>query len=267
MKVNRDGSGTIMLKVHVSDEAAKQVAAAVGESIEDASVGKSFYDEERVRNLARLFGPGVAFVSGKESVRADGWKGFVAWYAFDDVSKVTLCPDAGDAVMSVQKRGGQIPDALPGYSFSFEKGDGVSVLTIKQPPAEAAPPAEGEADKDGVVGDFTEIDESEMSRLGKVMDSRMIADLAARMLDSIKGKKDSVLVTLDGEIIESNAKYMPRSTQNVILLYHMDFDKILGSEQGRKSMNSGARPLDLVAAGVPGVMVEERTKVITARFR
>lgn len=311
MKVKKDGSGSITLKVHVSEAAMTQIAGAMGEAaavmaeamaeatagalqgvgaeadanaaavdaekikaevkagMADAAAGKtqSLYDEQRARQMAKLFGQGVTFVSGKESVRKDGWKGFVATYAFEDVSKVTLCPEVGEIMMAMQQSGGKMPEEIPGYTFAFEKGDEASVLTITAPAIDDA--AEDEAKETGKAegGDFTEVNESELDAAGAEMGVQVGAAMEQQMLKAMKGKKDSVLIVVDGEVTESNAKYRPKTMPNVILLYHMDFDKIMANEDGKKLITDGAEVKEMVAKGVSGAIAEDPEKVISVRFK
>jgi len=311
MKVKKDGSGTITLKVHVSDQAMKQIAGAmteaaaamagamaeamadgVGEVAAEADAKAaavdtekikadvrsgmaevstvkmpSLYDEQRLRQMAKLFGQGVTFVSGKESSTKAGWKGFVANYAFEDVSKVSLCPDVGELMMTMQQGGGKLPEAVPGYTFALEKGDAGTTLKIMPPPVEAEAEAEAVAAAGKTdTGTFTEVNEDELEAAGAEMEMQMGAAMEQQMMKAMKGKKDSVLIVVDGEVTESNAKYRPKSTPNVILLYHMDFDKVMASEDGKKAITGGAEIMDMVAKGVPGVIAEDPKKIITVSF-
>ena len=66
---------------------------------------------------------------------------------------------------------------------------------------------------------------------------------------------------------ESNAKYRSKSTPNVILLYHMDFDKVMANPAGKKGLTDGSEIADLAAKGIRGAIAEDPKKTITVSFK
>jgi len=298
MAVNKDGNGTITLKVHVSEQAMMQMAGAAAEAMagamaeamgdamgemaegmseamgaefegedlgadvkmeiekgmaeagsEMAMESKSLYDEAMVKALAQAFGPGVRFVSGQESTNKKGWQGFVAQYAFDDVSQVVLSPEIAEVLMGAQQGAAEFAQ-MEGYSFELAGGE-INQLVISQP--EAA----DEIDED-VAEEMTGEAQS-MDMGGEAMEQQMLA--------AMKGKRDTIVIAVEGNITETDAPYRSRRNPGAVILYHFDFDKVMSDAEGKELIESGASPFEMADAGLPGVRVLEEGKSAFVKFK
>ena len=130
VKLNRDGSGQIIEKIGIGKEMAGMAAAMSGEG-----GGAKPFSKEQFAADAKQFGSGVRFVSVDES-QDDRMKYFTVVYAFDDISKIAIDQNQGNAMPS---GGGQEgPSKEEPMKFEFSADEDSSTLTIRMPEREDA---------------------------------------------------------------------------------------------------------------------------------
>lgn len=106
VKVNKDGSGQILVTRLFPRETAEQMMAqmeammqgmamSMGGMMEGGGIsvkesgGDPFFNEKSIKKEAKSFGPGVRYVKAKP-VRVGGTRGYVALYQFKDINDVKL---------------------------------------------------------------------------------------------------------------------------------------------------------------------------------
>ena len=122
IRVNKDGSGTIIEKVMMSKVFADMMRS-LGESFggeQENTEAFSLFDEKKLTGQAVDYGEGVTFHSGKELSEKD-WEGYTAIYQFTDVSKLKLSTSQDDKVDTGMSPAG-IEEEEEFYYFTFEKG-------------------------------------------------------------------------------------------------------------------------------------------------
>jgi len=267
MHVKKDGSGTIKLEMHMSEEAMQKAAVMMagimaqtmgkmtgGEGEMDMApppemkmnAPKSLYDETKARALASKFGEGVRFVKGKETTNAEGWKGFTAEYAFDDVNRITLGPDVvqGMAGMIVAQPGpAETTRERTAYRFSMTRGapNTLSITYPRLPDSDAEKPGTTELTVPSTTED--------------------------RVAEIMKGRRDVILVSVEGRITTTDARWRSKRSPNTIMLYLLDYDKLLADPAARKKIEEVDNPLALADAKLPGLYVEQPGRLITVKFQ
>ena len=109
--VNRDGSGTLKLKVLLSPQAVATLEGGRKGSLR-------LYDKNQMVALATQLGKGVSFVRGKEYTAPNSWRGMLVEYAFKDINGLDL--------NGLNRQGGLTrlaTDKPQGYTFKFTPGE------------------------------------------------------------------------------------------------------------------------------------------------
>lgn len=309
LTVKEDGSGTIGIKVLISEDAIKQSAMsagnAMGNMMADAMAGMAggmaqalgappqtnlaaemksamatgmmdtskmtmsrsapVYNELQAKNLAKSFGSGVRFLDG-HAITNGTREGFVARYAFNDIDKVRLSAALGDDVMSGTEGQGQQTAQKPTeflsfFTFKLKKGN-PAVLSITQPEQ----PPEDHASGTGEVQHNATNATSGAEEAGNMV---MAPQMKEQMLQAFKGKKDKVVLTVDGTVIETNSRFRSQKRPDSMVLLAVDFDAILADPEGKKALGAeNPNPMaTLRKLKIPGLCMEEPGKVITVSFK
>ena len=211
VELNRDGSGRIIEKIGVGKEMANMAASMSGEG-----EGAKPFSKEQFADDAKQFGKGVRFVSVKES-QDDRMKYFTVVYAFDDISKIDIDQNQGNAVPSGGGQSGSKKEEP--VRFSFNAGEDYSTLTIRMP----------------------ESDESDDENSGKISSEQM--DVSPEMEEAgmqmmkmmFKGMHFAVKIDFNGEIVETDAANVDGNT---VTLLEMDFDAIMDDAETLKKLNA-----------------------------
>ena len=233
IKVNTDGSGTVVDTVSLGDQAREMMSAMAGMD-KSTPAEKKTKKDAKLKAIAEAMGPGVSVSSFEPSVKNGPEK---VTYAFTDIGKLKIdaTPDSTDNDSKSEAK-----DPL---TFRFEKKGGNSVLTVLG----AGPkPGEKKADKP-----------EDKSKEGAEAAAKMQAQAMVMMKTMMKGLKMTTVVEVNGHVVKTNAAHVdgPRVT-----LLDLDFDQIAADEASfKKFSEAGDDPKTMdpkVLAGLKGIKVQ-----------
>ncbi len=237
--VKKDGSGTLTMETVISAEGAKKIAgmggmggAEAGDPI--AKMKKDMMDTKKLAEAAKQFGTGVKFVKATPIEKADGSFGVKAVYSFADINTVSMD--------KVNPGGGGGGGMNLGITFAFAKG--ATPKLIIQSKKEAKPTTPKKVPTDAEI------------------------DMQLMQMQMMAGMKIKVSVKVDGTISKTNAKYVNKKKDEVLLMY-MDVDKMMADkEKLKKAIKMGMDdPSVLIKAGVAGVKIEKPGKKVEILFK
>ena len=213
VKLNRDGSGQIIEKIGIGMDMAGMMAG-----LQNEGGGTKPFTKEQFASEVKRLGEGVRFVSVDES-QSGAMKYFTVVYAFDDINKISIDQNQGNAMPS---GGGRDSDNKEEpVKFEFSAGDDYSTLKIRMPERETD---FGESDSD----DEDSSDEMEtppgMEQAGAEMMKMML-----------KGMHFAVKIEFNGEIVETNASNVDGAT---VTLLEMQFDAIMDDAEKLNALNA-----------------------------
>jgi uncharacterized protein YceK len=230
--LKKDGSGTIEENFLVTTEMGKNMG------------GQSLHDVEKLKADAVTFGENVSYVSSEE-IEENGLKGYIAVYAFDDITKLSL--DTNLAARAMQGSGMAAEKEI--ITFNFEKGK-TSQLTIIFPPKPDEPTGE----------EYLEETSEPLSEEDQQQSIEMVKAMYA-------GMKLSFKIKFDGKITDSNAMFVDG---NVVTISEMDFDKMMTNDEYMKifssSDNVSEKEMKEKMQNAPGFKNEMNEK-ITVEFK
>lgn len=233
--VRPDGSGTIEETVLMGNEfieMMQEMGKGLGEKGKDETGEAPARDDaknhdaivagmmEKAKSGAKDFGEGVSLVSVKPA-RSDSASGYTAVYAFKDIGKVMLNQNPGSKTPLNDKdkekgkeAGGKETPGKDMIRFVFTKGSPAR-LAVHMPPPKPADKDEKEktAPKEPVKDDPNAIE----------------------MMKAIfKGMRVSIVLSVDGDIVKSNATH--RSGRRITLI-EMDFGKLISHAELLKKID------------------------------
>ncbi len=254
INVKPDGSGTIEETVLVGNgflEMMQGMSKSMGEEGKDSpAAGDVKKDQtivtemmEKAKNNAEDFGEGVRFVSAKPA-KTQTASGYTAVYSFDDINGVMLDQNPGKKTPSKDRNKG---DDSKGASendmikFVFTKGSPAK-LAVHMPPPRPAARDENTKDKQPAADDPNAIE--------------MIKTIFKEM-------RMSIVLTMEGDIVKSNATY--RSGRTVTLI-DMDFGKLISDPELLKKINKeqpqSVEEMKKMVKGIEGLKMEFTNPVI-----
>ena len=235
IKVNADGSGTIVDTVSLGEQA-REMMGAMSEMDKSTPAEKKAKKTAKLKAIAEGMGPGVSVSSFEPSVKNGPEK---VTYAFSDIGKIKIdaTPDSTE--------NDSTSEAKDPLSFRFEKKGGSSVLTVL-----GAGPKPGEKKADEPGDDKTGKEAAEAA-------SKMQAPAMVMMKTMMKGLKMTTVVEVNGHVVKTNAAHVegPRVT-----LLDLDFDQIAADEANvKKFSEAGDDPKSMdpkLLAGLKGIKVQ-----------
>jgi hypothetical protein len=208
IKLNRDGSGQIIEKIGMGKETVNMLSSMGGEGQGEKPFSKAEFEKD-----ATKLGKGVKFVSVKES-EDERMKYFEVVYAFEDINKVSIDQNQGNAVPSPES-----PKKEEPVRFEFKAEEDSSTLKIRMP----------EPDED-------EFSKSESEEMETPPGMEGMEEAGLEMMKMMfKGMHFAITVVCNGEIVDTNATNVDGNT---ITLIDMDFDKMLGNPETLKELNA-----------------------------
>ena len=216
IKVNKDGSGTIEETMLMSSEMVQMMKQFMSGFGADSTNTQEFnlYNEEELKNKASDYGEGVQFLSGKE-LKRDGREGYAAIYSFADLNKLRFDQNPDSKMPEGVEAAEQEPVQKEYITFKFDRNDG-SEITINMPPTS----------KESEKTDST-IDTGDTST-----DSLNTGDLS-KLTAMLKDFNISLVVETDGEIKETNASYVDKSS---VTLFDLNFNLLLNDPEKLKAL-------------------------------
>lgn len=264
VKVNTDGSGTLTYRVHLSDQLTgmmEGMGGMMGAMVEEGAEPEPFDPFADMKaEMANQFGDAATLESTRDITNKAGWKGVEAVYAFADINQLKLSEieqldTGGGGSQSMGAMGAQ-------YTFAFTPGE---VATLKLIPLPPEAKDAGEASAESVPGETGNT--AEMPDMGEMED--MMGGMSAGMMaPMLKGMRVSLLLFVNGEIVESNASHPSAKNPNVIYLTDIAFDKVLADPEGAKMLDmEDVQPGDLAKLDIPGIVIEDPEKEVVIKFR
>lgn len=253
IELNLDGSGKVLIRYLVSKEASKMSKMfAKNKDPEFPKKMKEF--EEAIPSVTPKMGEGVSFVGSQRFDQA-GWVGVVAEFKFEDANKLVLPADLAE---KAGKKKGEGKDEQSGdilydsVRFSFTDGD-IKTLSVF---------LEGK-EKDDVV-----IENDPFAEAGLELRKAPATSVFFKpegFKDALRGARFTTLVTVKGEVVESDAVVM--ATDNSAVIFDANFSEIVG-DPSFESVIMGQLSLEqILKKGVSGFVAKPISEPVTIKFR
>jgi len=187
IKINGDGSGTIVDTVRLGDQA-RGMLAGMEQMDKSSPAEKKAKKDAKLKDAAAKMGPGASFVSS--ATTPDGGER-ITW-AFTDITKLKIDRSASSGDVDSQSKPGDL------LTFRFAKSPGGATLTVVNPkpdPGKAKPPSK--------PGDN--------------------AAQTAQLKMMLAGLKMTTAVEVNGTVVKSDSPYVAGP---VVTLMSIDFDQI-----------------------------------------
>ena len=221
IKVNADGSGTIVDTVKLGEQA-RTMIASMEAADKSTPAEKKATKVAKFKERAAAMGEGVTFVSYEPSVNGGPEK---VTYAFKDVSKLRIDATPDSAA-------GQSKPTEDPLTFRLARKGDSSVLTVA-----------GAAPKPGA--------KKEDKPEGAEAAAQMQAQAMAMMKMMMKGLKMTSAVEVDGRLVKSSSPYVSGSR---VTLLAIDFDEVAADEENLKRFASaGNDPKTMDPAALKGI--------------
>jgi hypothetical protein len=224
IKLNVDGSGTIVDTIKLSEQA-KGMLAGFEQADKSSPAEKKAKKETKLKERAAKMGEGVSLVGF--DVAADGSEKMT--YAFKDINKLKV--GNGPSPSDSDSDSKEDP-----FTFKFAKTGASSTLTVLSPkPKPSDKPAEKKPEK-----------------------PEEAAQQIAMLKSMMAGLKMSMAVEVNGRLIKTSS---PHSAGSTVTLLELDFDQL--DEAGLKKMAAaGDAPDPSVFKGVKGVKISGQETTI-----
>lgn len=259
VEVNPDGSGTLTVKLLTASALegmgaeGMEAAGSTGEELKDAS----------------QFGEGVELIEIKEMTNTSGWKGHLATYSFENIEDLHLQQtDTGDAAESPMGNNQKIS-----YRFDFEPGSPATLKIIPELNGEDATELAGEPEAVSAEDDpFSEAGLSPSEAAPALgggmadMQTQMMTAMMASMGPMLKGMRVSYLIKVNGEILETNAKYQPKP--GTIVVMDMKVDQLLSDPDNLSKLNGGIKAItELANSDNPALQMQDPSEPLVIQFQ
>lgn len=256
VELNPDGTGTMTVRTLGSPEISQN-----GDMDFMAGMKSDLENAEK-------YGEGVSLLSVTETSNKSGWKGYMAKYAFEDITKVTL--QANEMEQEDENGGSTSMDMENDINYRFDFTPGppavlklVPLVDGEEPSADGVVSgAQDEEDPFAMAG----LEESDAGPGMAGMADGMATAMMASMAPMMKGMRISYLVKVNGEILETNAEHQPR--ENTVLVMDMKVDKLLSDAEAMAQMESGIEGLSqLAATNHPGLTIQDPSEPLVITFQ
>lgn len=247
VKVDSNGSGTITEEVLFSQKMVSMINSLTAMGGEDAEKFEPFSMND-IADRATEFGEGVELVKAEKLTRKTQ-SGYSAVYRFKDINKLVLQDDPSslmpDNLPTHDPEGGKVAD---GFTFEFKKGNPAKmVISMNQ-------------DEFSIEEDSEFEDESESQDEENEM-------MFQQMKDMMKDMRTSIILEIDGKILETTASHVKG---NKITLIDLDFGKLFDMpeklEEFKKFKPKSFEEAKKFLSGIPGFKIEFNDE-ISVKFR
>lgn len=281
VNVNPDGSGNLVvarvfsrqvvtLVTTMMDEQKKMMRQARGELPPELKTDP-FFNLKAIEREARTYGKGVTLVKA-ERYDQDGDRGFVAVYAFKDVTALHLAPPNPIAMLGRPDNAmGEEPEPGKAFFFAFEKAggkDGAAKLTIKPPaPPDKEEPDDAEPDTEAATPQQRRMNPELQGLMqgGNVFGLTGTETTDEAMQIVMRGLNLSITVEVNGKVAQSTATHPVADRPGRFRLLELDMNARLASPEGRQLLKrlaggSGGRDPEIFFARLqtpgPGALIE-----------
>ena len=254
LKVKKDGSGDITYRLFLSESIFQAMSQPSTESQPEngkPAINSNAMLQKMIENLKGEFGTDVTLTSSKFATNKRGWQGFEAVYSFADINDIHL--DDIDPIGGTSEKPDPNSTSIGGrYTFSLtHDGEEVDLRLIpikdlvhRSPYGEDP---EGPRDWKGLLG----------------------TDLTDEFFTRLEGLRIALHLIVEGNIVETNAKFPSSKHPNVVTLLDLPFDQLLADPKAREAVKNAGSQIRTVLgeSNIEGVRMEEVNKEITVRFK
>ena len=250
--VKKDGSGTVLVEDYMSPQMTgmmdnmggmMQAMGNTATGTTNATMGAKAQEAmwtSQIQERGKSLGEGLTLVSQATVTNAAGWKGYRAVFSFKNIAELRVpSGNAGPQMDQSEKK-----PAETAYTFEFEAGKRPTLRIVPTPKSESvAKPAKEESNP---MGD----------------------EMAATMMGAmLKGARQNIVVEVEGEIAETNAKF--REGKRQVVLMDVPMDKLTANPAAMKLMMSKSpdQQEKLSKLAIEGLKVEDPAKTVTIQFR
>lgn len=248
VKLNGDGSGKLFIRYLVNESL----------DLQDGL-------EAKAKSLASKLGQGVTYVESIKIPSKQGWKGFRTEYKFTDVRKLEIGDifSENSVVESDEEKNQNSVEIFPEmkdgvWRFKYKQGTSNELVAFLE-----TPKVEGPNDEDPFAAAGVELETAPPAPAAGLGQAFAIS----MMKPMLKGARLSMLVQVEGDIVETNAPSRPTKSANSVHLIDLDLGKFAESKQFDKAV-MGSWSLDrLVKEKVQGVAAPKGGEEILVRFK
>lgn len=253
LKLNKDGSGTLIQEVYYSPQIAAMgegMGAALGATASpdgakpaaaapaaDPLVAHAADIEKRIAAV----GPGAKVVKKEAKTSAKGWKGFVLTYSFADVTKLQLNAGSDGPEGPAAEAEKQAPMKI---EFRASPKPTVGFWQAPKAAKPAAPAGEAAANPMG--------DAAGMAMMGPML----------------QGMRLGFRVEVEGRITRTNSAN--KQGDRTVVLLDIPVDKLVANTQAAQVMGAGGADPEglgkLRALNIPGLLIDDLEKGIAIEF-
>ena len=243
VRINKDGSGTIEEVVLMSNTVIAMMNEFMSSFQDTSGVAEEFklFKEEELIQKGNEYGEGVKYVSGEE-LAIEGWEGYKAIYAFDDLNSIRMETDPNKK-MQMEEGDSGVKDEY--FSFRFIPGN-VAELIIDRPEMNT------EGEEESYENEETSGEENQL-------DDKLI-----KMMDGMRVK---ISLLFNGEIVNTNATYVNNSE---VTMLDIDFSELLKNKESlekfKKNPPGSLDEMKAIVENIPGMKVELQ-KPVSIKFK
>jgi hypothetical protein len=203
------------------------------------------FDEVKLKERVKDMGEGVTYLKGSKIV-TDDYEGYRAIYAFGDINKVRINQNPGEKMPSdPQQDSTNARKAKEYITFMFTKGKPAELL-IKMPKSKINKSSD---------------DASEDLKPSQ-NDTEPSEEMKAQIKEMFQGMKMAFAVTVEGNIVETNATYREGSK---ITLLEFDFGKLIEMPEQLMKLSlsepNASEEFKALIRDMPGIKVDLNNEI------
>jgi hypothetical protein len=216
----------------------------------------------QAQSKASSYGPGVTHVSTVTRKNDLEWEGHESRYRFDDVSQLRIAVGNPDLPDDSPNEGS---DSSPYYTFRFTPGETATLEIVPVMPKERKKPEAPVTtvdDDDDAGTAVLEMPAEAVNDMGEAMMAQMMGSM-------FKGMRMVFAVSVQGEVLDTNAAYPSDKRPGLITVIDLPMDRLIGNTKAMEAV-SGEDPRALAKLqqlDIDGLKLEEEGKTIRIRFR
>ncbi len=237
VNINKDGSGTVVETVMMSNQVLKMIAG-LSNLADDSTRTKPFsiFNEKKLKNKTAEMGEGVEYVSGGP-VKTEKMEGYKVVYSFRNLNKLRINENPQNRV-PINTMNSLSKSRNEFSRFIFKKGNPSEVLV--ELPKEKSPK--------------TSSKRKDLIKTGTEQNTEML-----KMMQDLH---ISLYLHVNGKIDNTNAAYVKG---NDITLYDIDFNKLMKDKKNLNRLNQlntqNLEELKQLMKNTPGIKVQLNSPV------
>ena len=270
LNINPDGSGTIVVRSFVNDEAMKQMSGGFpgggggdngGLTIEPSDPTEEAKDE--VESLGKALGE-VTLASGKAIKNKAGWPGYEAVYSFKDANKIKLTLSA-DMIMDEDLAADADADDFGGGGPEMDGGGGggeTPEYTIKFTPGNPA-----RLEIMAIIDEAADAEAAARSDQEVEMEMKQTQMQAGMMAGMLKGMRSTIMVRVNGTVVDSNADITSAAGNNVFVLADMKMAEAMTDPGVMQMMKETKGAMPSKSINLPSVKLQNPRAPVVVTFQ